>query len=30
MTQENMEKILILYCASRNQWQCEKILNEGC
>jgi hypothetical protein len=25
-----MGKILILYCASKNQWLCQKIVNKGC
>jgi hypothetical protein len=29
VTPENMEKILILYCASKNQWLYEKTLNKG-
>jgi hypothetical protein len=30
MTLENMEKIPIVYCASKNKWLCQKIVNKGC
>jgi hypothetical protein len=30
MTPENMEKILIVYYAPKNQWLLQKIVNEGC